>query len=72
LHSKPDMRSPEHMTAAARFPPLDFHLKGHAGQRIFIHIYNEETFFVIFNDAFLPENISKSASFRSKGWRPGK
>ena len=28
LHSTFDMRSPEHMTAAARFPPLDFHPKG--------------------------------------------
>ncbi len=37
LHSKSDMRSPEHMTAAARSPPLDFHLQGHARLRIFIN-----------------------------------
>ncbi len=45
MHSKSDMRSPEHMTAAARFPPLDFHLQGHAGLRIFILIYNEKMYF---------------------------
>ena len=45
LHSKSDMRSPEHMTAAARFPPLDFHLHGHAFLRIFIDINNEKVSF---------------------------
>ena len=45
LHSKSDMRSPEHMTAAARFPPLDFHLYGHAFLRIFININNEKVSF---------------------------
>ena len=45
MHSKSDMRSPEHMTAAARFPPLDFHLHGHACLRIFININNEKVSF---------------------------
>ncbi len=36
--------------------------------RGFSYIYiMKRRLFVIFNDAFLPENISKSASFRSKG-----
>ncbi len=30
---------------STEIPPLDFHLKGHAGQGIFIHIYNEKTSF---------------------------
>jgi hypothetical protein len=38
LHSTFGMRSPEHMTNAAQFPPL----RGHAGFDIFIYIYSDD------------------------------